>query len=69
MSEDTNPVLRFVVTAPVFEIENNVEVAEAVEEPIAKRVVAVSPLLACTESFAKGVVVPMPAFPLPLKDM
>jgi hypothetical protein len=49
----------------VLEILKRVEVAEAVEEPMAKRVVAVSPLLALMESFANGVVEPTPTLPAP----
>ena len=39
---------------PVFEIEKRVVVAEAVEEPIAKSVVLVEPLLAWIENLAHG---------------
>ena len=48
---------------PVLETEKSVVVALAVEEPIAKRILFVSPLLAWTESFANGVEVPTPNFP------
>ena len=50
-------------TLPVFNTEKSVLVADAVEEPIAKSVVLVSPLFACTESFANGEVEPIPTFP------
>ena len=52
------------VRTPVLLIEKRVEVADAVEEPIAKRLVAVEPLFAWTESFAYGDVVAIPMFPL-----
>ncbi len=42
------------VVEPVFETLNNVVVAEAVEEPMAKSVVLVEPLLAWIENFAQG---------------
>ena len=48
---------------PVFATEKSVVVAEAVEEPIAKSVVAVSPLFVCMENFAYGDEVPMPRAP------
>lgn len=48
-----------VITCPVLSIEKSVVVALAVEDATAKRVVRVSPLLACTESFANGEVEPM----------
>ena len=50
------------VVLPVFDIENKVEVAEAVEEAIAKRIVfgEVSPVFACIESRANGDDVPIP---------
>ena len=54
---------RLVVMAPVLETEKSVEVAEAVDEPMAKRVVAVSPLLVCIESLAYGDEVPIPRAP------
>ena len=49
-----------VEAAPVLSIEKSVVVADAVDEPIAKRVVLVSPLFACIAKRAKGVEVPMP---------
>lgn len=52
-----------VITCPVLSIEKRVVVAEAVEEPIAKRVVRVEPATAFTESCAKGVVEPIPRAP------
>jgi hypothetical protein len=51
------------VRTPVLEMEKSVVVADAVEEPMAKRVVAVSPLLLCIESLAYGEEVPMPRAP------
>ena len=57
------PASEVKVARPVFEIEKSVVVALAVEEPTANRVVAVSPLLPWMESFAQGVVVPMPRKP------
>lgn len=51
------------VVDPVFETENSVVVAEAVEEPIAKSVVLVEPSLPCTESCAYGDVEAIPMFP------
>jgi hypothetical protein len=51
------------LTSPVLETLKSVVVAEAVEEPMAKSVLFVLPLNACTESFANGEVVPMPRFP------
>ena len=51
------------VVLPVFATEKSVVVAEAVEEPIAKRLVLVSPLLVCIESLAYGEDVPMPSAP------
>ena len=51
------------VVEPVFETENSVVVAEAVEEPIAKSVVLVEPSLPCTESCAYGDVEAIPMFP------
>src|SRR3989344_2344595 len=62
--EDVEEPPALIKTSPVLVTENRVEVAEAVEEATAKRVVLVSPLLACTESLAKGVVVPMPTLPV-----
>jgi hypothetical protein len=52
------------VMAPVLEILKSVVVAVAVEEPMAKRVVLVSPVLALMESFAYGVLVLMPTLPV-----
>ena len=40
------------VSAPLFEILKSVEVAERVDEPMAKSVVLVSSAVVCTESFA-----------------
>lgn len=51
------------VVVPIFDTLNKVVVALAVEEPMAKRGIVVSPLLACTESFAYGDDVPMPSAP------
>lgn len=51
------------VVEPVFEIEKSVVVPVAVDEPIAKRVWLVSPLLAAIENLANGEVEPMPKFP------
>src|SRR6185295_635032 len=51
------------VVVPVLEIEKRVVVALTVELPTAKSVVAVSPLLACTESFANGEVDEIPRRP------
>ena len=45
---------------PVLEMEKSVEVADWVDEPIAKSVLLVSPLFAWMERRAKGEVVPMP---------
>jgi len=49
-------------TRPVFKTEKRVVVAVCVDEAMRKRLVFVSPLFALTESFPKGVVVPMPRF-------
>ena len=49
---------------PVFDIEKRVEVAEAVDEPIAKSVVFVEPLLAWMAKLPKGVEVPRPTLPV-----
>jgi hypothetical protein len=46
------------VASPTFETENNVVVALAVDDPMAKSTVFVSPLFAWTDSFAKGDVEP-----------
>lgn len=51
------------VIAPVFEILKSVVVALAVELAMVKRDMLVSPLFACTESLAHGVVVPTPNLP------
>ncbi len=59
----TQPVVRFVVMPPVLSILNRVVVADAVDEPMAKRVSLVSPLLAWIERSAKGVEVPRPVRP------
>jgi hypothetical protein len=48
------------VRDPVLEIAKSVVVADAVDEPIAKRVVLVEPLFVCIESAAYGDVVPTP---------
>ena len=49
---------------PVAETLNNVEFTPApVVEPIANRVVFVSPLFACTESLENGLVEPTPTKP------
>ena len=48
-------------TVPVLLTLKSVVVALAVDEPIAKSVVWVEPLLACMASCAKGEVVPRPA--------
>ena len=53
------PVMR-----PVFDTEKSVEVADAVDEPMAKSTSLVSPLLVCTESLANGEVVPTPTAPV-----
>lgn len=58
------PVPSVVVTAPVLEMLKSVEVAEAVEEPIAKRVVLVSPLLEWMPNLANGEEVPTPMEPV-----
>ena len=58
----TRPEPSAVWTEPVLETENRVLVALAVDEPIAKSVVFVSPAFAWTERFAYGVVEPNPAF-------
>ena len=52
-----------IVTLPVFAILKRVVVTLAVDEPTANNVCNVEPLLACTESCANGVVVPMPTLP------
>ena len=52
------------VVEPVLETEKSVVVAVAVEEPIAKRVVAVEPLFACTANFANGEEVATPRVPV-----
>ncbi len=52
------------VVEPVFDTENRVEVADAVEEPIAKSVVLVEPLTACTESVANGDELAIPIAPV-----
>ena len=55
------------VSAPVFDIAKSVVVADAVDEPIAKSVVFVSPLFAWSESFANGEVVPRPKLPVAVR--
>ena len=60
--ETTRPVVE---ARPTLFTLKSVVVAEAVEEPIANRVVLVEPLFACTERRAKGEVVPMPIVPVP----
>ena len=50
-------------TFPVLRTVRSVVVAEAVDEPIAKSVVAVSPLLLWIESLAYGDEVPIPRAP------
>src|SRR5512146_40360 len=57
------PVSVVYVARPAFEIEKSVVVAAAVDEPTAKRVEVVSPLLVWMENFAKGEEVPMPIVP------
>ena len=53
--EPSAEIVRLVVEArPVFDIEKRVVVALCVEEPMAKRVVLVDPLLACTDSAPHG---------------
>src|SRR4051812_32039711 len=56
-------VVAAIVTNPVFDIEKSVEVEFAVEEPIAKSVVAVSPLFAAIENLANGDEVHTPSAP------
>jgi len=51
------------VALPALETEKSVVVAEAVDEPMAKRVVAVSPLLVWMANLANGEVVPRPILP------
>ena len=51
------------VVEPVFEIVKSVVVAFAVDEPIVKRLVLVSPTFAWIESFADGDVVAIPKSP------
>src|SRR3990167_7990790 len=51
------------VALPPLAIENNVVVALAVEEPMAKRVALVSPFWAWSENLANGEVVPTPVLP------
>lgn len=51
------------IMLPVLLTLKSVVVALAVEEAIAKRVVPVEPAAACTESFAYGVVEPIPMLP------
>src|SRR6185437_4301220 len=53
----------FEVRIPVLSIEKSVVVAAAVDEPMAKSVVAVSPLFDWIANFANGVDVPMPIAP------
>ena len=55
-------MVRLLPTAvfPILFTLNNVVVADCVEEPIAKSVVVVAPLLACTLRFANGEVLPIP---------
>lgn len=54
---------RPIVVVPVLLTLKSVVVEFAVEEPIANRILLVSPLLACTESRAKGDVEPTPNCP------
>jgi hypothetical protein len=61
----SGPVSVPMVTVPVLEILKSVEVAVAVEEPMAKRVWFTSPLFAWMESLAYGEVEPTPATPAP----
>lgn len=53
-----------IVVEPVLSMLKSVVVAEAVDEPMAKRVVAVSPLLVWMPNLANGVVEPMPREPV-----
>jgi len=57
------PKVEAKVVEPMFDIEKSVVVAEAVEEPMAKSVVAVSPLFVAIENLANGVLVPTPTAP------
>src|SRR3989338_3283926 len=57
------PALSPKAASPVLSIENNVVVALAVEEPMAKRVALVSPFWAWSENLANGEVVPTPVLP------
>jgi hypothetical protein len=52
------------VVEPVFETEKRVEVAAEVDEPMAKRVFAVSPLFVAIENLAKGLEEPTPSEPV-----
>src|SRR6185437_8926715 len=52
------------VVRPVFDTEKSVVVAEAVEEPIANKVVLVSPLLAWIANLLNGEVVATPMLPV-----
>ena len=52
------------VSKPVLETLRSVEVAVAVDEPIANSTVLVPPLFACSERLANGEVVPIPKLPV-----
>ena len=59
------PKVEASVVEPVLEMEKRVEVAKvAVDDPMAKSVVLVSPPLAWIEESAKGEVVPIPTWPV-----
>jgi hypothetical protein len=53
-----------IVVEPVLSTEKSVVVADAVDEPMAKRVVLVPPLLAWIDERANGDVVPMATSPV-----
>ena len=55
-----------IVVEPVLETEKSVVVAEAVDEPMEKSVVLVSPSFAWTANLASGLVVPIPIFWFPV---
>src|SRR5262245_44957068 len=60
VSSASEQLVIVVLIVPVLEIAKSVVVADAVELPIANRVLAVSPLLAWIESLANGDEVPTP---------
>jgi hypothetical protein len=62
--DDATVVFAAITTAPMLLIEKSVDVADCVEEPIAKSVVLVEPLFAWIPNIANGLEVAMPKVPV-----